>query len=64
MSVQMIFEHIPGCNNFFSGPITEDNFFEWEAAITGPEGTPFEVFTPHFLVQNYQVKRTGTLYEN
>merc|ERR1712029_999561 len=22
--------------------ITEDNFFEWEAAITGPEGTYFE----------------------
>ena len=25
-----------------AGPITEDNFFEWEAAITGPEGTYFE----------------------
>ena len=25
-----------------AGPVTEDNFFEWEAAITGPEGTYFE----------------------
>jgi ubiquitin-conjugating enzyme E2 G2 len=23
-----------------AGPITEDNFFEWEAMIIGPEGTP------------------------
>jgi len=25
-----------------AGPITEDNFLEWEAVITGPEGTPFQ----------------------
>lgn len=25
-----------------AGPVTEDNFFEWEAAITGPENTPFQ----------------------
>ncbi|XP_065887500.1 ubiquitin-conjugating enzyme E2 G2-like [Dysidea avara] len=25
-----------------AGPKNEDNFFEWEALITGPEGTPFE----------------------
>ena len=25
-----------------AGPMNEDNFFEWEAAITGPEGTYFE----------------------
>ena len=25
-----------------AGPINEENFFEWEAAITGPEGTYFE----------------------
>lgn len=25
-----------------AGPINEDNFFEWEAMITGPEGTCFE----------------------
>ena len=25
-----------------AGPINEENFFEWEAAITGPEGTFFE----------------------
>ena len=25
-----------------AGPMSEDNFFEWEAAITGPEATPFE----------------------
>ncbi|KAL5476213.1 hypothetical protein EMCRGX_G026129 [Ephydatia muelleri] len=30
-----------------AGPKSEENFFEWEALITGPEGTPFEggVFT-------------------
>ncbi|XP_055523618.1 ubiquitin-conjugating enzyme E2 G2 isoform X2 [Wyeomyia smithii] len=30
-----------------AGPISEENFFEWEALITGPEGTCFEggVFT-------------------
>ncbi|EJU03658.1 ubiquitin-conjugating enzyme [Dacryopinax primogenitus] len=27
---------------FTAGPISEDNFFEWEALIQGPEGTPFE----------------------
>jgi ubiquitin-conjugating enzyme E2 G2 len=26
---------------FTAGPIKEDDFFEWEALITGPEGTPF-----------------------
>ena len=25
-----------------AGPVDEDNFFEWEALITGPEGTCFE----------------------
>ncbi|KAK7574505.1 hypothetical protein V9T40_011696 [Parthenolecanium corni] len=25
-----------------AGPVSEDNFFEWEALITGPEGTCFE----------------------
>jgi len=25
-----------------AGPMSEDNFFEWEAVITGPEGTVFE----------------------
>eukprot|EP01103_Thecamoeba_quadrilineata_P010478 TRINITY_DN2274_c0_g1_i2.p1 TRINITY_DN2274_c0_g1~~TRINITY_DN2274_c0_g1_i2.p1 ORF type:complete len:156 (+),score=14.09 TRINITY_DN2274_c0_g1_i2:114-581(+) len=24
------------------GPMTEDNFFEWEALISGPPGTPYE----------------------
>ncbi|KAF8331953.1 putative QRI8-E2 ubiquitin-conjugating enzyme [Cantharellus anzutake] len=34
-------------NMFTAGPISEDNFFEWEALIQGPEDTPFEggVFT-------------------
>ncbi len=26
---------------FTAGPIKEEDFFEWEALITGPEGTPF-----------------------
>eukprot|EP00045_Choanoeca_perplexa_P017844 m.268449 g.268449 ORF g.268449 m.268449 type:complete len:165 (+) comp17652_c0_seq1:139-633(+) len=25
-----------------AGPVQEDNFFEWEAFVTGPEDTPFE----------------------
>ncbi|KAJ9062977.1 ubiquitin conjugating enzyme Ubc7/UbcP3 [Entomophthora muscae] len=25
-----------------AGPISEDNFFEWEALIAGPDDTPFE----------------------
>ncbi|KAI9297064.1 ubiquitin-conjugating enzyme [Neoconidiobolus thromboides FSU 785] len=25
-----------------AGPVSEDNFFEWDALIAGPEGTPFE----------------------
>ncbi|KAJ1972676.1 ubiquitin conjugating enzyme Ubc7/UbcP3 [Dimargaris verticillata] len=25
-----------------AGPISEDNFFEWEALIAGPDGTPYE----------------------
>jgi len=25
-----------------AGPTSEDNFFEWEAAVTGPEKCPFE----------------------
>ena len=29
-------------NGIDDGSITEHNFFEWEAAITGPEGTYFE----------------------
>ncbi|KAG8908238.1 Ubiquitin-conjugating enzyme E2 7 [Tulasnella sp. 403] len=29
-------------NMFTAGPITESNFFEWEALINGPEGTPYE----------------------
>ena len=24
------------------GPVSEDNFFEWEALIKGPDDTPFE----------------------
>ncbi|KAI9010140.1 ubiquitin-conjugating enzyme E2 G2 [Hyaloraphidium curvatum] len=25
-----------------AGPMSEDNYFEWEALISGPEGTPYE----------------------
>jgi len=25
-----------------TGPLSEENYFEWEAAVVGPEGTPFE----------------------
>lgn len=26
---------------FVAGPISEDDFFEWEALVVGPEGTPY-----------------------
>ncbi|RUS20639.1 ubiquitin-conjugating enzyme E2 G2-like protein [Endogone sp. FLAS-F59071] len=26
----------------YKGPLTEDNFFVWEALIAGPDGTPYE----------------------
>ena len=29
-------------DGIIAGPLKEDNYFEWEAAITGPEGTVFE----------------------
>ncbi|KAG7562706.1 hypothetical protein FFLO_01866 [Filobasidium floriforme] len=27
---------------FVAGPISEDDFYEWEALVVGPEGTPYE----------------------
>jgi len=24
-----------------AGPLSDDDFFKWEAVITGPEGTPY-----------------------
>lgn len=27
---------------FTAGPIDEKDFFEWEALVMGPEGTPYE----------------------
>ena len=38
-----------------SGPSTEDNFFEWEAVVTGPENTPFQV--DKFLIIFFRWKR-------
>jgi len=29
-------------NMFTAGPISEDDFFTWEAVIEGPQDTPFE----------------------
>ncbi len=29
-------------DGLMAGPVSEDNFFEWEAAVTGPEDCPFE----------------------
>lgn len=29
-------------NMFTAGPISEDDFFTWEAVIDGPKDTPFE----------------------
>jgi len=29
-------------NMFTAGPISEDDFFTWEAVIEGPKDTPFE----------------------
>ena len=37
---QQILSNAP--DGIIAGPLKEDNYFEWEAAITGPEGTVFE----------------------
>jgi ubiquitin-conjugating enzyme E2 G2 len=26
---------------FVAGPVSEDDFFQWEALVVGPEGTPY-----------------------
>ena len=31
-----------GPEGIAAGPISEDDFFEWECFIQGPEGTPFD----------------------
>ena len=37
-----------------AGPISEDNFFEWEAVISGPTDTPYEggIFTARLTFPN------------
>ena len=29
-------------DGLIAGPVSDDNYFEWEAAITGPQDTVFE----------------------
>ena len=29
-------------DGLIAGPVSDENYFEWDAQITGPEGTPFE----------------------
>ena len=29
-------------DGLLAGPVSDENYFEWDAQITGPEGTPFE----------------------
>ncbi|CAG8693512.1 11515_t:CDS:2 [Dentiscutata erythropus] len=33
-----------------AGPLNEESFFEWEALIAGPEGTPYEGVYPDGMV--------------
>ncbi|KAH8396203.1 hypothetical protein KR222_005040 [Zaprionus bogoriensis] len=53
-----------------AGPISEDNFFEWEALIAGPEGTCFEggvfparlVFPPDYPLSPPKMKFTCDMF--
>lgn len=53
-----------------AGPISEDNFFEWEALIQGPEGTCFEggifparlVFPPDYPLSPPKMKFTCEMF--
>ncbi|CAH3152396.1 unnamed protein product [Pocillopora meandrina] len=53
-----------------AGPLSEENFFEWEALITGPEGTPFEggvfttrlVFPPDYPLSPPKMKFTCEMF--
>ncbi|KAH8245215.1 hypothetical protein KR032_006461 [Drosophila birchii] len=53
-----------------AGPISEDNFFEWEALIAGPEGTCFEggvfparlVFPPDYPLSPPKMKFTCNMF--
>ena len=38
---------------FTAGPISEDNMFEWEALIQGPDDTPFVSWPVFNLVFTY-----------
>lgn len=53
-----------------AGPISEDNFFEWEALIQGPEGTCFEggvfparlIFPPDYPLSPPKMKFTCEMF--
>uniref|UniRef100_A0A182JVG4 Ubiquitin-conjugating enzyme E2 G2 n=1 Tax=Anopheles christyi TaxID=43041 RepID=A0A182JVG4_9DIPT len=53
-----------------AGPISEENFFEWEALITGPEGTCFEggiftaklIFPPDYPLSPPKMKFTCEMF--
>ncbi|KAI9582310.1 hypothetical protein GQX74_015433 [Glossina fuscipes] len=53
-----------------AGPISEDNFFEWEALIAGPEGTCFEggvfparlIFPPDYPLSPPKMKFTCEMF--
>lgn len=53
-----------------AGPLTEENFFEWEALISGPEGTPFEggvfttrlVFPPDYPLSPPKMRFVGEMF--
>ncbi|XP_013115853.1 ubiquitin-conjugating enzyme E2 G2 [Stomoxys calcitrans] len=53
-----------------AGPVSEDNFFEWEALIAGPEGTCFEggvfparlVFPPDYPLSPPKMKFTCEMF--
>lgn len=53
-----------------AGPLSEDNFFEWEALIAGPEGTCFEggvfparlIFPPDYPLSPPKMKFTCEMF--
>jgi ubiquitin-conjugating enzyme E2 G2 len=48
-----------------AGPLDEDNFFEWECLVQGPEGTPYEggIFSATLSFPNVSTVQGETLCE-
>lgn len=43
---------------FVAGPISEEDFYEWEALVVGPEGTPYVSRVGSFEREIIEASRT------